>query len=116
MQKLPLADEITALSPRLGQFADWEMPLFFSSAANEHQAVREKAGLFDISHMGQIFCEGPEAEIFLNQQLTNDVSKLKSGRSHYSFLLNENGGVIDCLLYTSPSPRDQRGSRMPSSA
>jgi len=99
--QLPLNQEIKALSPRLGDFAGWEMPLFFSSAADEHLDVRNPegaGGIFDISHMGQVFCSGDHAAPFLNSQLTNDVAKLKTGRSHYSFLLNENGGVIDDLL------------------
>ena len=98
MRKTPLADHLGKAFPRLGAFAGWEMPLFFSSAAEEHLAVRQSAGIFDISHMGQVFCEGLDAADFLNRNLTNDVSKLKIRRSHYSFLLNESGGVIDDLL------------------
>lgn len=74
------------------------MPLFYANAGQEHSAVRESAGIFDISHMGQVTVKGAEAETFLNTQFTNDTSRLKVGRSHYSFLLNEEGGVIDDLL------------------
>ena len=98
MNQLPLHPQHLALTPRMGEFAGWEMSLFYSSAAHEHTAVREHAGIFDISHMGQVFVKGAEAEAFLNSLFTNDVTKLKEGRSHYSFLLNDEGGVIDDLL------------------
>jgi len=74
------------------------MALFYKNAAAEHAATREKAGIFDISHMGQVYVEGGEAENFLNKLFTNDVSRLKVGRSQYSFLLNSEGGVIDDLI------------------
>ena len=98
MYTLPLKSEHLTLSPRMGDFSGWEMPLFYSSAAKEHSAVRESAGIFDISHMGQVYVSGAPAESFLNGLFTNDVTKLKEGRSHYTFLLNEQGGVIDDLI------------------
>lgn len=98
MNQLPLLPEHEKLSPRMGEFAGWNMPLFYENATAEHSATREKAGMFDISHMGQVHVSGDQAEEFLNSLFTNDVSKLKIGRSHYSFLLNEQGGVIDDLI------------------
>ena len=98
MNQLPLLAEHEALTPRMGDFAGWNMPLFYANATAEHTATREKAGMFDISHMGQVYVSGSNAEELLNGLFTNDVSKLKVGRSHYSFLLNEEGGVIDDLI------------------
>ncbi len=98
MNQLPLLTQHEALTPRMGDFAGWNMPLFYSSSAAEHSATRENAGIFDISHMGQVYVTGADAQPFLNSLFTNDVSKLKLGRSHYSFLLNEQGGVIDDLI------------------
>lgn len=98
MNLLPLHQAHLSLSPRMGEFAGWEMPLFYENATQEHAAVRESAGIFDISHMGQVSVKGRDAERFLNAMFTNDVSSLRIGRSHYAFLLNEAGGVIDDLL------------------
>jgi len=98
MTQLPLLSEHEKLSPRMGEFASWNMPLFYANAATEHSSTRENSGIFDISHMGQIHLSGADAEAFLNSLFTNDVSKLKVGRSHYSFLLNHDGGVIDDLI------------------
>lgn len=79
-------------------FAGWEMPVRYASTLEEHKAVRTEVGQFDISHMGQLFVEGKLAEEWLNSLLTNDVSSLKDGQGHYTFLLNEKGGVIDDLI------------------
>ena len=98
MKQLPLHQFHLYESPRLGEFAGWEMPLFYKNAGQEHSSVRDSAGIFDISHMGQVYVSGEDTESFLNSLFTNDVSALKVGRSHYSFLLNEQGGVIDDLL------------------
>lgn len=98
MNTLPLLSEHEKLSPRMGDFAGWQMPLFYENAAAEHTATRESAGMFDISHMGQVYVSGTGAETFLNSLFTNDVTKLKNGRSHYSFLLNDEAGVIDDLI------------------
>ena len=79
-------------------FAGWEMPVMYGSILDEHRAVRESVGQFDISHMGQLFVEGKGAENWLNGLLTNDVAALEDGQGHYTFLLNEGGGVIDDLI------------------
>lgn len=70
----------------------------YQSILTEHKAVREEVGQFDISHMGQLFVQGEEAEDWLNGLLTNDVAALEDGQGHYTFLLNEQGGVIDDLI------------------
>ena len=74
------------------------MPVMYDSIIREHLAVRSACGIFDISHMGQIFVEGGVAAKWLDRHLTNNVSELESGMAHYTFLLNEEGGVIDDLI------------------
>jgi len=79
-------------------FGGWWMPVQYQGILEEHRAVRTQAGLFDISHMGEIFVSGPEAEVWLNRMLTNNVAQLGNGQGQYTLLLNERGGVIDDLL------------------
>lgn len=74
------------------------MPVQYTGILPEHRAVRSGCGMFDISHMGQLFISGHAAEAWLNRQLTNDVATLEAGMAHYTLLLNEQGGVIDDLL------------------
>ncbi|MBN1314976.1 MAG: glycine cleavage system aminomethyltransferase GcvT, partial [Anaerolineales bacterium] len=80
---------------RLVSFAGWEMPVRFSSVQQEHLAVRNAAGIFDISHMGLFEFTGDNVHLFLNVITTNDISMLEPGKSHYSYLLNPDGKVID---------------------
>jgi aminomethyltransferase len=79
-------------------FAGWEMPVQFAGIIPEHRTVREAVGIFDISHMGQLFVEGPGAAQWLDSMLTNDLAALSDGQGQYSLLLNERGGVIDDLI------------------
>ncbi len=79
-------------------FAGWEMPVQFAGILPEHHAVREAAGIFDISHMGQLFVEGEGAGDWLDSMLTNDLAALADGGGQYSLMLNERGGVIDDLI------------------
>jgi aminomethyltransferase len=83
---------------KLIPFAGWEMPVQYTGIMEEHQTVRSALGVFDISHMGEFFVRGPAACTWLNGLLTNDVRKLALGESQYTFLLNEEGGVIDDLI------------------
>lgn len=85
------------LGARLIDFGGWEMPVQYSGLIAEHTAVRTAAGIFDISHMGEITACGAEAEAFLNLILTNDVRKLAPGQGQYTLMCNERGGVIDDL-------------------
>jgi aminomethyltransferase len=85
------------LGARLVDFAGWEMPLQYGGIVEEHQAVRQAAGLFDISHMGEFLVSGGAALAVLNGFLTNDLRKLAIGQGQYSLMCNENGGVIDDL-------------------
>ena len=87
----------TALGARMVEFGGWEMPVLYSGIAQEHLAVREAAGLFDISHMGEFLFDGPDTLEFLNHMLTNDLAKLEPGSGQYSLLCQDNGGVIDDL-------------------
>jgi aminomethyltransferase len=79
-------------------FAGWEMPVQYTSIIEEHQAVRQAAGLFDIAHMGRIKFTGPDACRLLDHLLTNDVTKLKPGEIRYSLITNEAGGILDDVL------------------
>jgi len=85
------------LGARLIDFGGWEMPVQYSSLIAEHTAVRTAAGIFDISHMGEITACGVGSDAFLNHALTNDVHKLASGEGQYTLMCNERGGVVDDL-------------------
>lgn len=79
-------------------FGGWELPVQFSGINAEHEAVRQRAGLFDVSHMGEFLAEGPEAEAFLQRMTVNDVSRLSAGQAQYTLLCYPEGGVVDDLL------------------
>jgi aminomethyltransferase len=85
------------LNARLIDFGGWEMPVQYTSIMEEHLAVRNAAGIFDISHMGEVTVSGAAAAEFLNQTLTNDIRKLTPGHGQYTLMCNERGGVIDDL-------------------
>jgi len=97
LKRTPLFAAHQELGAKLVEFGGWEMPVHYSSIVEEHQAVRAAAGLFDISHMGEVFVSGPSSTAFLNRALTNDLNKLAIGRGQYTLLCNERGGVIDDL-------------------
>ncbi|MCE0522127.1 MAG: glycine cleavage system aminomethyltransferase GcvT [Methylacidiphilales bacterium] len=98
LQKTALFDAHQRLGARLVEFGGWLMPVQYTGIVEEHKAVRETAGVFDISHMGEFFVSGAEALAFLNGLLTNDAAKLKVGEGQYTLMLNEKGGVIDDLI------------------
>tara|TARA_B100000575_G_scaffold80145_1_gene62810 strand:- start:3357 stop:4439 length:1083 start_codon:yes stop_codon:yes gene_type:complete len=79
-------------------FAGYNMPMWYSSIADEHNCVREKVGVFDVSHMGEFFVSGEMAKDFLQMVTTNDLNKLTKGKVQYSSILNRSGGIIDDLL------------------
>src|SRR5450756_2313674 len=85
------------LGAKLIDFGGWEMPVQYTSITDEHLAVRNAAGIFDISHMGEVTVNGPGAEVFLNSVLTNDIRKLPTGGGQYTLMCNERGGVVDDL-------------------
>jgi aminomethyltransferase len=98
LKRTALHDRHVAAGARLVPFAGWEMPVQYAGIREEHMAVREAAGLFDVSHMGEVETSGPGAEAFLQRVLSNDVSRLAVGRAQYSVLCREDGGVLDDLF------------------
>jgi aminomethyltransferase len=100
----PLRNFHAAHGGRLVDFAGWEMPVQYKSILEEHKAVRRSAGLFDVSHMGEVDVRGPEARKFLNYLVTNDVAKLFPGRVLYSPMCQPSGGVVDDLLVYMKAP------------
>jgi len=104
MKRTPLFEEQQKLGARFTEFGGWKMPVQFSSIINEHNAVRQKAGLFDASHMGEFVVSGKNASEFLGKVTVADMNALmQPGRAKYSMLLNENGGVIDdIIIYRRP--------------
>ncbi len=95
MRKTPLYPVHKSLKAKFVEFAGFQMPIQFSSILDEAKTVRQKVGIFDVSHMGRIFVEGPDAEKFLNYLTTNNVEKLEPFDVQYSLILNPRGGVID---------------------
>ncbi len=94
----PLAERHTALGARLIEFGGWLMPVQYGSILDEHRAVRERVGLFDLSHMGELFVEGPEAGRALAAALVSNPPALAVGRAHYSMIAAPDGGIIDDLI------------------
>ena len=97
-QQTPLFAVHQRLGARLTEFGGWTMPVQYSGIVDEHRAVREAAGVFDISHMGEFFVRGAGACEFLDGILSNDVTKLSVGQGHYTLMLDDHGGVIDDLI------------------
>jgi aminomethyltransferase len=97
LKRTPLYAAHQKLGARLVEFGGWEMPVQYSSIVDEHLAVRKNAGLFDISHMGEVRVSGPGAADFLNHLLTNDIRKVEVGGGQYTLMCNPEGGVIDDL-------------------
>jgi aminomethyltransferase len=98
LKRTPLFSLHQELGARLVDFAGWEMPVEFAGVVDEHLTVRSKAGLFDVSHMGEFLVEGPDAESLLQHLTPNDVSRLALGQAHYSALTTEAGCFVDDLL------------------
>jgi aminomethyltransferase len=98
MKKLGLSDIHESLGAKMVEFAGFYMPVQYEGVNAEHQAVRQKVGVFDVSHMGEVFVKGENAEKFLQYISSNDVSKLNPGKVQYSYLPNKKGGVVDDFL------------------
>lgn len=98
LRRTPLYERHRALGAKMVPFNGWEMPVQYSSILEEHRAVRERAGLFDVCHMGEFVCEGPGALAFLESMVPNHVGKLELGQALYTQLCNEDGGTLDDLL------------------
>jgi aminomethyltransferase len=101
LKRTPLYNVHTSLGAKIVPFAGFEMPVQYPTGITaEHKAVREKAGLFDVSHMGEFIVRGPQAVDFVNYVTTNDVAALKPGQAQYSTILREDGTIVDdCLVY-----------------
>jgi aminomethyltransferase len=97
-KKTPLYDEHVRLGARMVPFGGWLMPVQYTGIVDEHKGVRNAVGMFDISHMGQFVVSGNGTRDWLNTMLTNNVAKLDVGQGQYTFLLNDDGGVIDDLI------------------
>ena len=98
LRRTPLYERHAALGARLVPFAGWEMPVQYTSIVGEHRAVRTSAGVFDVSHMGQLRISGDGAHDYLQARLSNNLDKASDGDAQYTLLTNEQGGIVDDLI------------------
>ncbi|MFD1610012.1 glycine cleavage system aminomethyltransferase GcvT [Oceanobacillus luteolus] len=98
LKKTPVYPEYEKYGAKTIDFGGWDLPVQFSGIKEEHEATRTKASLFDVSHMGEIVVRGEKSVEYLQKMTTNDISKLSPKKAHYTFLCNENGGVVDDLI------------------
>jgi aminomethyltransferase len=96
--RTPLYERHVALGARMVPFAGWEMPVQYEGVIPEHRAVRADCGVFDVSHMGELEVEGPQARQLLQSLLSNDLDKVNIGGAQYTLLTNETGGIVDDLI------------------
>src|SRR5579883_1311465 len=104
LRATPLNSVHRALGAKMVDFGGWDMPVQYTGIIDEHNAVRTSAGLFDVSHMGEIEVRGPQAEALTDFVTTNSVAKLKTGQAHYSGLLYDHGGFVDDILVHKIAP------------
>jgi aminomethyltransferase len=98
LRRTPLHDRHVALGARMVPFAGWEMPVQYEGVIAEHRVVRSDAGVFDVSHMGELEVEGPTARELLQATLSNDVEKLSPGEAQYTLVTNDEGGIVDDVI------------------
>lgn len=98
MKQTPFTHKHIALGAKMAAFAGYNMPISYSGINDEHAAVRNNAGVFDVSHMGEFILKGPNALDLIQRVTSNDASKLTNGKAQYAYLPNENGGIVDDLL------------------
>jgi aminomethyltransferase len=98
MKQTPFTDKHIALGAKMAEFAGFNMPISYSGINEEHASVRNNAGVFDVSHMGEFIVKGPHALDLIQRITTNDAAKLKAGMAQYSCMPNEEGGIVDDLL------------------
>src|SRR5579884_1460531 len=98
LRTTPLHQIHRSMGAKMVDFGGWDMPVQYSGVLEEHRAVRERVGLFDVSHMGEIEIRGPEALALVNRVATNDASRLAAGQAQYSALLYPHGGFVDDIL------------------
>jgi len=112
MKTTPLTEKHIAMGARMAEFAGYNMPIAYTGIKEEHQAVRQKAGIFDVSHMGEFIIRGKEALALIQQVTTNDAARLEIGQAQYSCLPNHQGGIVDDLLvYRLPEDNCSEGER-----
>ena len=98
LKRTPLFNVYKEYGGKIVDFAGWEMPIQFEGIIAEHEAVRNAAGLFDVSHMGEVVVKGPGAFEFVQNLVTNDIAVLQDNQILYTFMCYTNGGVVDDLL------------------
>jgi aminomethyltransferase len=98
LRRTPLYERHAALGARLVPFAGWEMPVQYAGIADEHRAVRTRAGVFDVSHMGQLRLAGEGARDYLQARLSNDLDRIGAGEAQYTLLTTDRGGIVDDLI------------------
>ncbi len=98
LRRTPLYERHAALGARLVPFAGWEMPVQYSGIADEHRAVRTDAGVFDVSHMGELRLAGEGSRAYLQARLSNDLDRIGSGEAQYTLLTDPSGGIVDDLI------------------
>ncbi len=98
LKRTPIFDLYKEYGAKTIDFGGWELPVQFSSIKEEHEAVRTKVGLFDVSHMGEITVKGTGSLAYLQKMLTNDVGKINNGAAQYTAMCYENGGTVDDLI------------------
>ena len=98
LRRTPLYEAHVALGARMIEFGGWEMPVQYTSLIAEHRTVRSSAGIFDLSHMGEFYFRGEDAEANLQRLLTNDLRRLAPGQAQYSLICNEQGGIVDDVI------------------
>jgi aminomethyltransferase len=106
LAKTPLHDDHVALGARIVPFAGWLMPVQYKGISAEHQAVRERAGLFDVCHMGELVLGGPDAAKVVDRLVTNDLSKIADGQAMYTCCCNEGGTILDDLIIYKRAAND----------
>ncbi len=107
MKNTPFTDKHIALGAKMAEFAGYNMPISYSGINDEHQAVRNNVGIFDVSHMGEFILEGEKALDLIQRVTTNDASKLTEGKAQYSCLPNETGGIVDDLIVYCLEPNNK---------
>jgi aminomethyltransferase len=105
-RRTPLYETHVRAGARLVEFAGWEMPVQYAGILAEHEAVRTRVGLFDVSHMGEVVFRGPRALEALNRVFTNDLSKIADGQAQYGCLCRESGGIVDDVVVYRRSAED----------
>jgi len=106
LKRTPLYSEHARLGAKFTPFAGYDMPVLYSGVIEEHRAVRSGVGIFDVSHMGEVFCAGPDATSFLQRLTCNDLGKIGDGRAQYTILTNESGGAVDDIIIYRRGPSD----------